>query len=139
MPTEPTTPHEATRKGVADAWDFWFSQHPVSVPELIHEAVTASVREWLDRHGSSLLATPGAPPAELTEAQRLAEQIIRIRAKESDGNVSAAVSALNLPSGEFFAKRAEVTRLITEATVTVSWPEPADTPERDGGQAEGGL
>ena len=47
--------YEATRQGVKDAWDFWFSQHPVSVPEIIQDAVKVAVREWLDEHSAEIL------------------------------------------------------------------------------------
>ena len=42
------------RAGVRDSWDYWLSQHPVSVPVLIESAVRAAVFEWLTEHGATL-------------------------------------------------------------------------------------
>lgn len=55
------TKESAARQGVSDAWDFWLSQHPISVPELIKDAVKEAVTEWLDRHGRDLFDGPAAP------------------------------------------------------------------------------
>jgi hypothetical protein len=46
----------ATQAGVQDAWDFWLSQHPVSVSEMIEDAVRAAVTAWLDEHSDAILA-----------------------------------------------------------------------------------
>ncbi|WP_148062105.1 hypothetical protein [Micromonospora aurantiaca] len=48
---------DATKAGVADSWDHWLEQHPVSVGELIQGAVKAAVNEWLNRHGEALFAS----------------------------------------------------------------------------------
>jgi hypothetical protein len=40
--------HEIAAEGVRDAWDFWLSQHPVSVPEIIAEAVGRAFTAWLE-------------------------------------------------------------------------------------------
>lgn len=45
----------ATTEGVAEAWGWWLSQHDVSVPELISDAVTKAVTAWLDQHGDDLI------------------------------------------------------------------------------------
>ena len=47
---------DSTRKGVSDAWDFWLSQHDVSVPETIFAAVEKAVRGWLDDNTDALIA-----------------------------------------------------------------------------------
>jgi hypothetical protein len=47
----------ATKAGVADSWDHWLEQHPVSVGELIEGAVKAAVNEWLNRHGEAVFAS----------------------------------------------------------------------------------
>lgn len=39
---------DATIQGVRDAWDFWLNQHPVSIPDLIQDAVRAGVSYYLD-------------------------------------------------------------------------------------------
>lgn len=49
-----TDRYKATTEGVRDAWDFWLSQHDVSVPETIAFAVKNAVNEWLNRHGDDL-------------------------------------------------------------------------------------
>lgn len=48
---------EAVKAGVSDAWDYWLTQHDVSVPEIIHEAVKDAVTRWLDAHGEDVLKT----------------------------------------------------------------------------------
>jgi hypothetical protein len=40
--------HDATRKGVQDAWDFWLSQHDISTPETIELAVRDAFKQWLN-------------------------------------------------------------------------------------------
>lgn len=45
----------ATTEGVAEAWVYWLDQHPVSVPELIHDAVTKAVTSWLNQHSEDLI------------------------------------------------------------------------------------
>jgi len=52
-----TTEHDATKAGVSDAWDFWLSQHDVSVPETIEAAVKDAVTKWLNIHGEDLFAS----------------------------------------------------------------------------------
>lgn len=68
----------ATTEGVAEAWDWWLSQHDVSVPELIYDAVTKAVTSWLNTHEDDLIdaiarqhtpplvptGIPGQPPEE---------------------------------------------------------------------------
>jgi hypothetical protein len=49
-----TEKHDAVKAGVADAWDFWLSQHDVSVPMTIENAVKAAITDWLDRNGEEL-------------------------------------------------------------------------------------
>jgi hypothetical protein len=70
-----------------------------------------------------------APPAELTEAQRLAEQIILSHTEDIEfGTIGEMLDdeyeRLGQDAGDRL--RDEVDRLITEATVTVSWPERAE-------------
>jgi hypothetical protein len=42
-------------KGVSDAWDFWLSQHDISVPEIIELAVNQAVAAWFDDHTDELI------------------------------------------------------------------------------------
>jgi hypothetical protein len=53
---------DAVQTGVQDAWDFWLSQHPISVPEIIEAAVRKAVADWLDQHTDELLDRIGRPP-----------------------------------------------------------------------------
>jgi hypothetical protein len=51
-----TDPKEtAASKGVEGAWDFWLSQHPISVPDIIEMAVTAAVASWLNDHDDVII------------------------------------------------------------------------------------
>jgi hypothetical protein len=47
--------HDAITKGVTDAWDFWLSQHDVTVPDTIEAAVSTATRAWLDGHTPELI------------------------------------------------------------------------------------
>jgi len=44
-----------TLAGVREAWDFWLSQHPESVPAIIEAAVAKEVRLWLHEHTAELI------------------------------------------------------------------------------------
>jgi hypothetical protein len=43
-------------QGVADAWDFYLSQHDVSVPDMIERAVEKAWTEWLEAHSDDIIA-----------------------------------------------------------------------------------
>ncbi len=43
------------RLGVRDAWDFWFSQTPISTPRFIAEAIKEVFKEWLDAHEEEII------------------------------------------------------------------------------------
>lgn len=58
----PMTHEEAISLGVRDAWDFWLSQHDISVPECIEAAVREAVSDWLDSHTADLLDRMAQPP-----------------------------------------------------------------------------
>lgn len=45
---------EVIKDAVKDSWDFWLSQHDYSVPATIKEAVNEAVTRWLDRHGDDV-------------------------------------------------------------------------------------
>jgi hypothetical protein len=47
---------KAVTQGVTDAWDFWLSQHDVSVPDRIEAAVGDAFKAWLDQHTAELIA-----------------------------------------------------------------------------------
>lgn len=40
---------DTTAEGVRDSWDFWLSQHDVSVPMTINDAVEAAFTSWLQK------------------------------------------------------------------------------------------
>lgn len=44
------TRHDDIIKAVSDSWDFWLSQHDVTVPRCIEDAVDRSVSSWLDEN-----------------------------------------------------------------------------------------
>jgi hypothetical protein len=54
----------AVQEGVREAWDFWLSQHPVSVPDIIQEAIKQAVTTWFDAHTDELLETLAATIAQ---------------------------------------------------------------------------
>jgi hypothetical protein len=47
----------ATQIGVRDAWDFYLSQHNVSVPETIEIAMREAMTEWLNAHSQEIIDT----------------------------------------------------------------------------------
>jgi hypothetical protein len=47
---------DKTVQGVADAWDFYLSQHDVSVPEMIERSIQVSLTKWLDANTDLILA-----------------------------------------------------------------------------------
>lgn len=42
-------------RGVSGAWDFWLSQHEISVPETIEAAVQTAFRQWLDSNSNEIM------------------------------------------------------------------------------------
>ena len=61
-----------TASGVANAMDFWLSQHDVSVPETIAAAVEDAMRGWLDDHAAELVAAIAEKASEgMTREDRL--------------------------------------------------------------------
>jgi hypothetical protein len=42
---------DQVKAGVADAFDFWLSQHPISFLENVQDAVKEAMTEWLKRGG----------------------------------------------------------------------------------------
>lgn len=42
-------------EGVQSSWDFWLDQHPVSVPEIIEEAVKKAFTAFLEKHKAEVL------------------------------------------------------------------------------------
>jgi hypothetical protein len=51
-----TTRENNARLGVEDAWGFWLSQHDVTVPDCIVEAITKAFSEWLEENKEAVLA-----------------------------------------------------------------------------------
>jgi hypothetical protein len=50
-----TDRHEAIKEGVQNSMDFWFSQHPISMGELIQNAVKEAFGAWLDVNAVDVL------------------------------------------------------------------------------------
>jgi hypothetical protein len=46
---------DVTHEAIRDAWDFWLSQHDVSVPLIIEQAIKSAVMTWLEEHTDELL------------------------------------------------------------------------------------
>jgi len=53
-----------TREGVEEAWVYWLSQHPISVPETIEAAVKTAVNQWLVVNGGETMEKAFQIPAE---------------------------------------------------------------------------
>lgn len=51
-----TDRHKAISDGVAEAFDFWLSQYPISTPECIEVAVMRVFDCWLDNHKDEIVA-----------------------------------------------------------------------------------
>jgi len=55
--------------GDRNAWDFWLSQHEISVPEAIEDSIKTTFKQWLDDNRDDVLAaiakasTPPTPKA----------------------------------------------------------------------------
>jgi|KBSMisStaDraftv2_1062788.scaffolds.fasta_scaffold1279853_2 hypothetical protein len=45
----------ATKEGVAEAFDFWLSQHPLTIGDIIEEAISKSLTEWLNEHSDEVI------------------------------------------------------------------------------------
>lgn len=54
-----------TAEGVEDAWAWWLSQHPESVPEIIESAIKKAFSEWLERNKADVIAAIAARKVEL--------------------------------------------------------------------------
>jgi hypothetical protein len=46
---------DSTFKGVRDSFDFWLSQHEISFPALLEQAIGKVFREWLDENRNDVL------------------------------------------------------------------------------------
>jgi hypothetical protein len=51
-----TNKSEDVTKGVENAWDFWLSQHDITVPAAIENAVGTAFGAWLNAHSDELIA-----------------------------------------------------------------------------------
>jgi hypothetical protein len=50
------TRQNATFEGVRDSWDFWLSQHPVTLSDIVEDAIKTAVSKWLNCHEEQLIA-----------------------------------------------------------------------------------
>lgn len=55
--------HDAIVEAVTDAWDFWLSQHDITVPRCIGDAVHDVMKEWLAEHKDEIIAAVAAATA----------------------------------------------------------------------------
>lgn len=60
---EATMKAEDVRGGVADAVDFWLSQHDVSTPECIIEGVQKAAAAWMSEHADEIIESVAAKVA----------------------------------------------------------------------------
>jgi dihydroneopterin aldolase len=58
---------DAVTAGVRDAWDFWLSQHDVSVPDRIEDAVRSAVEQWMNDNADRLIERIAERVAEQTK------------------------------------------------------------------------
>lgn len=58
--------------GVESAMDFWLSQHPISMGDMIVEAVEKAFRSWLDSNSEELM-------------NRIADKARVVHLKQDDG------------------------------------------------------
>lgn len=65
---------DSVRDGVAEGFDFWLSQHPISVPEMFQEAIERAVGNWMDAHEDEVLEALG-DVVKVYPPDLLAEQI----------------------------------------------------------------
>ncbi|MDN5853366.1 MAG: hypothetical protein L0K86_11075 [Actinomycetia bacterium] len=63
---------ESVKQAVTDAWDFWLSQHDISVPDRIEDAVTASWEKWLDANSEKVI-------------DRMAQRFAERQARQNEG------------------------------------------------------
>ena len=64
------TKQTATERGVTEAFDFWLSQRPITVPEIMEAAIKAALKEWLDdNHVEIVEAIAKNTPAIWVEAR----------------------------------------------------------------------
>jgi hypothetical protein len=63
------TNFDAIAKGVTDSWDFWLSQHDVSVPDTIEVAVRGAVQVWLEANTPALTAAIAKAVADRWEGE----------------------------------------------------------------------
>jgi hypothetical protein len=62
-----TVKEKAIVSGVSDAFDFWLSQHPITVQGLVEEAIKEALRERLENHSSEIISEIGQAATEFYE------------------------------------------------------------------------
>jgi hypothetical protein len=45
----------STENGIREAWDFWLSQHPISVAAIVEKAAKEAVTAWLDANREQII------------------------------------------------------------------------------------
>jgi hypothetical protein len=70
-----TDRHAQASEAIRDSWDFWLSQHPVSLGDIITDAVKDATAKWLGSNTDELLNRIAAevakhiPPHSATERE----------------------------------------------------------------------
>jgi hypothetical protein len=63
------TREHTMREGIGEAWDLWFSQHPISVSNSIEMAVAQAVQAWMEAHTEELLERIAIKAARTVDSQ----------------------------------------------------------------------
>ncbi len=43
------------KEGVTEAFDFWLSQHPITMQDLVELSLTQAMKEWLDKNREEII------------------------------------------------------------------------------------
>jgi hypothetical protein len=76
-----TNKHSTAHQAIQDAWDFWLSQNPISVPEIIEAAVAKAFEAWLCSEEERLIDAVAEKVAE-----RLPDSIVEFLKSEKGDN-----------------------------------------------------
>lgn len=60
----------STKEGVEAAWDFWLSEHPISIPEIIQAAIKEAFEKWLDENRDLVAAAISDKTVQLALIER---------------------------------------------------------------------
>lgn len=58
-----STRSEQASEAIRESWDFWLSEHPSSIGDMITDSAKAAFAEWLESHTDELLGRIAAEVA----------------------------------------------------------------------------